>query len=140
MEKTATEKITEKKTASPAAKKAATTKKTTATKPAIKKSALKIIVETPNGYNGTYCCICGNVKELGCWDAAKAVSAEVKNGKAEFSLKIETGSFVEFKVMADKSWTTVQKGGNYEEQQNNWVQVDSDKTMEVKVYHFSTII
>ncbi len=121
------------KTAAPAVKKAAA-------KPAVKKFTLTIDIETPAGYNGTYCYVCGNAKELGCWDISKAKRADVVNGKAELKVSLDAGSFIEFKVTASNSWVTVQKGANYEEQQNNWVQMDSDRTYDVKVWHFSTII
>ena len=77
--------------------------------------------------------ICGSTDNLGAWDAKKAV--EVKDGA--LSKKFEEGTVVEFKVLAGKTWTKVEKGAYGEELCNHGFVATKGLVVNVDAFNFS---
>lgn len=65
--------------------------------------------------------ICGNIAELGEWDASKAVKLEFSADANCYvvSKMLPEGVNVEYKVLADKDWSHVECGSNGSEVANH---------------------
>ncbi len=94
-------------------------------------------VSAPEGVNTVY--VCGSVKGLGDWDVKKAV--ELKKcpecGKFVVTKMLPLGETVEFKVLADKNWDSVEKGASGEELTNHSFIAEKGLVVEVDVVKFN---
>jgi len=83
--------------------------------------------------------IVGSTKNLGAWDAAKAVKLEYCNEcNAFFTTKmLPLGETVEFKVLSAKSWDSVEKGIWGEELQNHSFVAEKGLDVVVEVSNFA---
>jgi len=77
--------------------------------------------------------VCGSTKNLGEWDAKKAVAVEDGVVAKQFA----AGEVVEFKVLAGKTWDKVEKGANFEEVQNHSFVAAKGLVVEVNVENFN---
>ena len=77
--------------------------------------------------------VCGSTKNLGEWDAKKAV--EVVDGVV--SKQFAAGEAVEFKVLAGKNWNKVEKGAFGEEVANHSFVAAKGLVVEVNVENFN---
>jgi len=78
--------------------------------------------------------VCGSTKNLGEWDAKKAIEA---NKDGVVSKLFAEGETVEFKVLADKNWNNVEKGAFGEEVANHTFVAKKGLTVEISVENFN---
>ena len=97
--------------------------------------SVKFVVNT-NSSNKVL--IVGSIPALGSWDPAKAVELKYEgNGVFTVTKMMATGQMVEFKVLADKNWTKVEKGVYNEELQNHILTPEKGLVVEVNVARFN---
>lgn len=80
--------------------------------------------------------IVGSTKNLGEWDAKKAV-ALTKEDCFTVAKQFEVGSFVEFKVLSAKSFDAVEKGYNNEEVENHSFVASKGLVVELEIPNFN---
>ncbi len=80
----------------------------------------------------------GNVKALGEWDASKAVKLNYceECGKYTVSKLLPLDSFIEFKILAGKTWDKVEKGTWCEDIANHTFVATKGTKVEIEVYNF----
>ena len=93
----------------------------------------KVTVKIQVNSNAKKLYVCGNTSNLGEWDPKKAVLVE--NGVV--SKQFEVGSIVEFKVLAGKTWTKVEKGAYGEELCNHSFVATKGLVVNVDAFNFS---
>lgn len=82
--------------------------------------------------------IVGSTKNLGAWDAKKAVELELcaECGAFVTTKQFDVDSVVEFKVLAAKDWAAVEKGMWGEELENHTFTAAKGEVVEVGVSNF----
>ncbi len=93
----------------------------------------KVIVKIQVNSNSKKLYVCGNTANLGEWDPKKAVLVE----DGLVSKQFEVGSIVEFKVLAGKTWTKVEKGEFGEEVCNHSFVATKGLVVNVDSYNFN---
>ena len=82
--------------------------------------------------------ILGSTKNLGAWDVKKAVKMnKLEDGSFELSKMLPEGEEVEFKILAAKEWSAVEKGIWNEEIENHKFVVAAGTKVSIDVYNFA---
>lgn len=83
--------------------------------------------------------VVGSTKAFGEWNPKKAVKLEFCNECKAYtaSKMIPVGEAVEFKVLADKDWASVEKGANGEEVENHSFVASKGLVVETEVLNFN---
>ena len=83
--------------------------------------------------------VVGSTKNLGEWDASKAVKLDYCNEcKAFYTTKmLPAGETVEFKVLTSKDWATVEKGIYGEELENHSFVAEKGLEVVIEVKNFA---
>ena len=82
--------------------------------------------------------IVGNVVQLGNWDVKKAIKLDkTSDGIFNVSKLLATGQLIEFKLLADKDWSRVEKGMYNEEIQNHIFTPEKGLIVEIDVARFN---
>ena len=81
--------------------------------------------------------IVGNQANLGAWDPSKAVALTLEDGVFTASKQFEANDFVEFKVLAAKTFDAVEKGVNGEEIANRTFTATKGLKVEASVANFA---
>ena len=94
-------------------------------------------VSVPAGVEHVY--VCGSVKGLGDWEVKVALELTYCEacGKFTASKMLPVDATVEFKVLADKSWDSVEKGLWHEDLPNHSFIVEKGLVVEVGVCNFN---
>ena len=74
-------------------------------------------VQVPFGYEKVY--LCGNTRNLGEWNATKAVQMRQVGDYFVVRKRFPLGAQVEFKALVERNWGCVEKGIFFEEIGNN---------------------
>lgn len=82
--------------------------------------------------------ICGNIPQLGSWDAKKAVALKKnENGSYSVTKMLPENQMIEFKFLEKKDWATVEKGWYDEEIKNHILFLPTEEPQIFEVAKFN---